>query len=297
MKYCDHCGKAIPDHALYCDYCGARQIVITDDSETPTEPLNDNSSVPYQASAYGSPAAEQRPAKGKKTALIAVAAAVLIAAVGLGFLAGRSGSDKKEAQKVEDSDKKKEKSASHDINQENDQQVNDDSEKNAEQQSTKAAQQKEQLTENETASQAGSVEAAQTDNADILHIRAVYNDITAGINNGTYIHFGDETAGGYTDRDHIVKRIDLSPGQSHVDPSSTEQYYYEYVNGKYDLVFVYSSVGGNDQNRYYFKDGTMIRWITPDKQYHSRDAEYNQREETLYSQGNREITMIVGRGD
>ena len=286
MKYCDYCGKEIPAESVFCPECGAKLTHENQDDESTVLLTSNNGST----DPYYSPYPSKKDNSKRLTMLIALVLSIFVLTVAAIFIVKMvksSGKEDTKKEEVEDqsNDKKKSKEAEEDKQEEP---ISD---------TAKPQEAQNEPTGDIDESKPASPEPATGENEDILHIRAVYNDIMTGISNGTYIHYGDESAGGYADRDHIVKRIDLSPGQSHVDPSSTEQYYYEYAGGKYNLVFVYSSVNGNDQNRYYFKDGTMIRWITPDKQYHARDAEYNQREETLYSQGNHEIALAVGRGD
>lgn len=75
--FCSNCGKQIPDNTKFCNYCGAQQLIITNTNPAP------NPTVNQQNYAY---APAQQPAKApkKKTGIIIVATAAIVA-----FLLGK----------------------------------------------------------------------------------------------------------------------------------------------------------------------------------------------------------------
>ena len=134
---------------------------------------------------------------------------------------------------------------------------------------------------------------------DIIHIRSVVTHIKDKAAQGDLKHFGDKSAGGYTNAQGDIQRIDLGPGQGHVGADTTEEYYFEKKNGKYELIFVFSSDGGKDENRFWFKDDTLIQWNTgsgSDQKAHPVDEEYEEMESTLLGAAYREVTMVSGNG-
>lgn len=113
--------------------------------------------------------------------------------------------------------------------------------------------------------QAPAKETVETNNnleADITQIREWYNQTQNNLGNLTATQTDSDTTE-YKDADGNIKKMEVIKGDGHY-----EWYFFE--NDK--LVFVYTENDG-DEDRYYFKDDALIRWIDSYGNYHDGETQ------------------------
>lgn len=98
--------------------------------------------------------------------------------------------------------------------------------------------------------------------ADITQIREWYNQTQSNLENLTITKPDSDTTE-YRDSYGNIKKLEVIKGDGHY-----EWYFFEHDK----LIFVYTE-NGEDQDRYYFKDDVLIRWIDSYNNYHDGETQ------------------------